>query len=97
MKTLFIGFKSTGSDARRTRWGVLGSSLAAVALLAAPLAIDIGTHGASGLIGSAEAAPRLCDDGSRPPCDDGGGGAAPDFGDLIILYRDDERCPHPLS
>ena len=59
MKTLFIGFKSTGSDARSTRWGVLASSLAAVALLAAPLAIEIGSNGASGLIGSAEARVRL--------------------------------------
>ena len=99
MKTLFTGSKTAGSDARRTRWGVLGSSLAAVALLAAPLAIDIGTNGASGLIDSAEAAPRLCDDGTRPPCNGGGGGdgggAAPDFGDLIILYRDDNGVPIP--
>ena len=93
MKTLFIGSKSTGSDARRTRWGVLASSLAALALLAAPLAIDIGTNGASGLIGSAEAAPRLCDDGTRPPCDDGGGNEPPDFGDLIKLYRNDSGVP----
>jgi len=105
MKTLFTGSKSTGSDARRTRWGVLGSSLAAVALLAAPLVIDIGSNGASGLISSANAAPRLCDDGSRPPCDDGGGGAAPDYGDLIKLYRDpsgvpiltDEGCWQPIA
>jgi len=96
MKTLFIGFKSTGSDARRTRWGVLASSLAAVALLAAPLAIDIGSNGASGLIGSAQAAPKLCDDGTRPPCDGGGGGggAAPDYGDLIKLYRDPSGVPY---
>jgi hypothetical protein len=90
MKTLFTGSKSAGSDGRRTRWGVLGSSLAAVALLAAPLVIDIGTHGASGLIGSAEAAP-----GGIPGPPDGGGGAAPDFGDLIILYRDDNGVPYP--
>ena len=93
MKTLFTGSKSAGSDARRTRWGVLASSLAAVALLAAPLAIDIGSNGASGLIGSAKAAPRLCDDGTRPPCDDGGGNEPPDFGDLIKLYRDDFGVP----
>ena len=77
MKTLFTVSKSAGSDAHRTRWGVLGSSLAALALLlAAPLVIDIGSNGASGLIGSANAAPKLCDDGTRPPCDkdDGGGG-----------------------
>ena len=94
MKTLFIGSKSTGSDARRIRWGVLASSLAAVALLAAPLAIDIGSNGASGLIGSAKAAPRLCDDGTRPPCDDGGGNEPPDFGDLIKLYRDPSGVPY---
>jgi len=92
MKTLFIGFKSTGSDARKTRWGVLGSSLAALALLAAPLAIDIGTHGASGLIDSAEAAP-----GGIPGPPDDGGGAAPDFGDLIILLRNDNGVPIPSA
>ena len=92
MKTLF---KDTGSDARKTRWGVLGSSLAAIALLAAPLVIDIGTQGASGLIDSAQAAPKLCDDGTRPPCNGGGGGgAAPDFGDLIKLYRDTSGVPY---
>jgi len=90
MKTLFTGSKSASSDARRTRWGVLGSSLAALALLAAPLAIDIGTHGASGLIDSAEAAP-----GGIPGPPDDGGGAAPDFGDLIILLRNDNGVPIP--
>ena len=91
MKTLFIGFKSTGSDARSTRWGVLASSLAAVALLAAPLAIEIGSNGASGLIGSAEAAKGGI---PGPPDDGGGGGEAPDFGDLIILYRDLSGVPY---
>lgn len=90
MKTLFTGSKSMGSDARRTRWGVLGSSLAALTLLAAPLAIDIGSNGASGLIGSANAAP-----GGIPGPPDGGGGTAPDFGDLIILLRDDNGVPIP--
>ena len=88
MKTLF---KDTGSDARKTRWGVLGSSLAAIALLAAPLVIDIGTHGASGLIGSANAAPG----GIPGKPDNGGGGGAPDFGDLIILLRDTDGVPIP--
>ena len=44
--------------------------------------------------GSAIAAPKICDDGSRPPCDGGGDGAAPDFGDLIKLYRDDDGVPY---
>ena len=97
MKTLFIGSKSTGSDARKTRWGVLASSLAAVALLAAPLVIDIGTQGASGLIGSAKAAPRLCDDGTRPPCNDAGGEPPVEFGDLVFLYRDENGVPFPTE
>jgi hypothetical protein len=54
--------------------------------------------GSIGFIGSAYAAPRLCDDGSHPPCQiDGGGGggnAPPDFGDLIILYRDMNGVPY---
>ena len=50
--------------------------------------------GAVGLAGNAIAAPKLCDDGSRPPCGGGGGGAAPpDYGDLIILYRDPSGKP----
>jgi hypothetical protein len=57
--------------------------------------------GSIGFIGGANAAPRLCDDGTRPPCDggggDGGGGTAPDFGDLIILYRDDNGVPIPSA
>jgi len=92
MKTLFTGSKTAGSDARRTRWGVLGSSLAAVALLAAPLVIDIGSNGASGLIDSANAAAGGI---PGPPDDGGGGGGAPDFGDLIILYRDIDGVPIP--
>ena len=52
--------------------------------------------GSAGLIGSANAAPKLCDDGSRPPCDDGGGGTEPpDFGDLIFLLRDIDGVPIP--
>ena len=54
--------------------------------------------GIAGLIGSADAARKTCDDGSFPPCDSGGGddgGAAPDFGDLIILYRDVDGVPIP--
>jgi hypothetical protein len=50
--------------------------------------------GSAGFIGSVNAAPRLCDDGTRPPCDGGGGGTEmPDFGDLIILYRDANGVP----
>jgi hypothetical protein len=54
--------------------------------------------GIAGLIGSADAARKVCDDGTFPPCDGGGGddgGAAPDFGDLIILYRDINGVPIP--
>ena len=54
--------------------------------------------GIAGLIGSADAARKVCDDGTFPPCDGGGGddgGAAPDFGDLIILYRDTDGVPWP--
>ena len=54
--------------------------------------------GIAGLIGSADAARKVCDDGTFPPCDSGGGddgGAAPDFGDLIILYRDINGVPIP--
>ena len=48
--------------------------------------------GIAGLIGSANAAPG----GVPGPPDDGGGdGAAPDLGDLIILYRDDNGVPIP--
>jgi len=45
--------------------------------------------------GSALAAPKLCDDGTRPPCDTSGGGgsAPPDLGDLFILYRDANGVP----
>ena len=50
--------------------------------------------GSGGFIGSVDAAPRLCDDGTRPPCDGGGGGMEPpDFGDLIILLRDANGVP----
>lgn len=46
--------------------------------------------GAMGLTGGAIAAPKVCDDGTRPPCNGGGGGdgaSPPDYGDLIILHR----------
>ena len=49
-------------------------------------------------MGSANAAQRVCDDGTRPPCDgggDGGGMEPPDYGDLIILYRDEDGVPIP--
>lgn len=52
--------------------------------------------GAVGLSGGAIAAPKLCDDGTRPPCNGGGGGdgaSPPDYGDLIILYRDELGVP----
>ena len=50
--------------------------------------------GIAGLCGSAIAAPKTCDDGSRPPCDGGGGDVTtPDYGDLIILLRDDWGVP----
>lgn len=48
---------------------------------------------AVGLVGGAHAQ-RLCDDGTRPPCDkQGGGSEVPDFGDLIYLYRDANGVP----
>lgn len=52
--------------------------------------------GTVGFTGGAIAAPKLCDDGTRPPCDGGGGGGnePPDFGDLIILDRDDDGVPN---
>jgi hypothetical protein len=45
--------------------------------------------------GSALTAPKLCDDGTRPPCDTNGGGGSepPDLGDLFILYRDANGVP----
>jgi hypothetical protein len=46
--------------------------------------------GTVGLAGGAFAAQKVCDDGTRPPCDGGGGGdgvSPPDYGDLIILHR----------
>jgi hypothetical protein len=51
--------------------------------------------GTVGFGGGAIAAPKLCDDGTRPPCEGGGGGGnePPDFGDLIILHRDDFGVP----
>ncbi|MEZ5361869.1 MAG: hypothetical protein R2748_05855 [Bryobacterales bacterium] len=60
---------------------------------------------AIGFVGSAHAQ-RLCDDGTRPPCNGGsGGGDVPDFGDLIYLYRnatgvpilDGNQCQQPLG
>jgi len=48
--------------------------------------------GIAGLIGSANAAPGGV---PGPPNGGGGDGAAPDFGDLIILYRDDFGVPFP--
>jgi hypothetical protein len=48
--------------------------------------------------GGAFAAPRLCDDGTRPPCNsgggEGGGNEPPDYGDLIMLYRDANGIPY---
>jgi len=57
-----------------------------------------------GFVGSSHAQ-RLCDDGTRPPCDKGGGGGdVPDFGDLIYLYRDangvpilNNQCQQPIA
>jgi hypothetical protein len=50
--------------------------------------------GIAGFAGGAIAAPKTCDDGSRPPCDGGGGDVTtPDYGDLIILHRDDWGVP----
>jgi hypothetical protein len=50
--------------------------------------------GIAGFAGSAIAAPKTCDDGSRPPCDGGGGDVTtPDYGDLIILHRNDWGVP----
>jgi hypothetical protein len=44
---------------------------------------------------SALTAPKLCDDGTRPPCNTGGGGGSvpPDLGDLFVLYRDANGVP----
>ena len=58
--------------------------------------------------GSALTAPKLCDDGTRPPCNTGGSGGGstpPDLGDLFILYRDangvpiltEDLCQQPLA
>ena len=47
--------------------------------------------------GSGLAARKTCDDGSFPPCADTGSGMEPpDYGDLIILYRDINGVPIPL-
>ena len=46
--------------------------------------------------GSGFAARKTCDDGSFPPCADTGSGMEPpDYGDLIILYRDIDGVPIP--
>jgi len=45
------------------------------------------------LSGSANAAQKVCDDGTRPPCDNSGGSAPPDLGDLFVLYRDANGVP----
>ena len=46
--------------------------------------------------GSGLAARKTCDDGSFPPCADTGSGMEPpDYGDLIILYRDIDGVPIP--
>jgi len=46
--------------------------------------------------GSGLAARKTCDDGSFPPCADTGSGMEPpDYGDLIILYRDINGVPIP--
>jgi len=45
--------------------------------------------------GSGFAARKVCDDGTFPPCADSGSGTEPpDFGDLIILYRDPSGVPY---
>jgi len=60
------------------------------ALMAALLVFSVG------LFGSANAARKVCDDGTFPPCDDSGSGMEPpDFGDLLILYRNENGVPYP--
>lgn len=68
---------------------VLGIAVGVAAMLAAPAAVDMLTQGATTLIASTNAAP-------------GGGGGKPeeptgsppvDFGDLVMLYRDDRGVP----
>ena len=62
--------------------------------------------GIAGFTGNAIAAQKICDDGTRPPCDGGGGGnEPPDYGDLIFLHRDvngvpildGNQCQQPLA
>jgi len=56
-----------------------------------------------GLFGNANAARRVCSDGTYPPCDDSG--EPPDLGDIIVLYRDawglpiliGDLCQQPLA
>lgn len=66
----------TTSHFHGTRWSVLGgSTLAALALFAAPVALDLGTHGASGLVGTATAAPPPGAGGGKPDQPPGQGGS----------------------
>ncbi len=58
------------------------------------LAVVVATMG---LVGSASAVQRVCPDGTPPPCGGGGGGGdieTPDYGDLILLYRDADGVPY---
>jgi len=60
-----------------------------VGLLVGPLVIDLNTQGASAFIGNVNAAPG----GVPGPPGDGGDNEPPDFGDLIILHRDESGVP----
>ncbi len=60
-----------------------------VGLFAGPLVIDLSTQDSSGLIGIVNAAPG----GIPGPPGDQGGSEPPDYGDLIMLYRDANGVP----
>ena len=58
-------------------------------------AISATLLGASVFVGSAQAAPRLCDDGSRPPCQDTGEAAANNLS-YPVIWSDDTPLLTPL-
>jgi len=58
---------------------------AAFTMIAALLVFNLGPFG------NANAARRVCSDGTYPPCDDSG--EPPDLGDIIVLYRDADGLP----
>lgn len=105
MNALSLIPREPRTHARGKFVGALGPGLATVALYAGSLAIGVGIESGGGFIASADAAPKLCEDGTRPPCNEGGGGKPDEpgpgsgkgkgdlFADLTVLWRDVDGLP----